>query len=312
MAPPARPFVPAAWNDTPLRVKLGLLVALALVCGAGMGLLEARFGHRLWPLALGLSMVMVVVCTVAHQWAWRPLEELIERLNRMSHHREPGDLQTLPTNRCDEIGHLARGVHELVKLHIRDHHEARQLRATLDHRIAQATQQATAELRKIAMRDALTGLGNRRFLDEQFEPLIRSVREARRDLACIVVDMDHFKKVNDTLGHSTGDGLLVMAAQILRATCRREDFVIRLGGDEFVVLMPDCPPDRAVEYFNRVRTMFRNQARVALPASLQPDLSAGMAWLERDAAADGAELLHKADEKLYDAKRNGRGRAVAG
>jgi diguanylate cyclase (GGDEF)-like protein len=304
---PARP-----WDELPQSLKLALLLTAAVVGGAIVGMAESSLGHRHWPLMAGLSLLLALLIYLSHRWAWQPMDALLKQVESLAKAREPGDLRALPTSRQDELGRLARAVHELCRSGIREYHDARQLRATLDHRVAQATQMATANLRQLAMRDALTGLGNRRFLDENLEPLTRSVTESGGDIACMVLDMDGFKKVNDTLGHAAGDALLVMASQVLRASCRREDCVVRLGGDEFVVLMPDCPAERATAIYDRVRSLFRSQARVALPAGVQPDLSAGIAWLRRDGAADGPDLMKKADEKLYEAKRAGKGRAVTG
>ena len=90
--------------------------------------------------------------------------------------RRPGALTSLPRERDDEIGRLARTIHGLAQCAIRDHHEAKRLRKSIDDRIVRATGRATRQLQELAMRDPMTQLGNRRFLDEHIDPLIESVR----------------------------------------------------------------------------------------------------------------------------------------
>ena len=160
-------------------------------------------------------------------------------------------------------------------------------------------------LREAAERDALTGLANRaRLLDALHAATQRSARQ--HDPLCVaMIDVDHFKQVNDTLGHSAGDAVLRTVADALRGTVRAYDLVARYGGEEFVVLFPGIHIDEAAVIAERIRA--------AVPAHTAPTpatISIGLA--EFDAGLDDVEgLLRRADEALYQAKGRGRDRVVS-
>jgi diguanylate cyclase (GGDEF)-like protein len=160
-------------------------------------------------------------------------------------------------------------------------------------------------LREAAAHDALTGLANRaRLLEALHAASQRSARE--HDPLCVaMIDVDHFKQVNDSLGHASGDRVLIKVATALRATVRPYDLVARYGGEEFVVLLPGIGLDAAVRVAERMRT--------AVPAVTAPTpmtISIGVAQF--DVAVDDVEgLLRRADEALYQAKDRGRDRVVS-
>lgn len=150
----------------------------------------------------------------------------------------------------------------------------------------------------IALTDPLTGLANRRAWEEE---LRREVARARRNshrLALVMLDLDHFKQLNDTQGHQAGDTVLAEAAASWRTAVRTTDFLARYGGDEFAMLLPDCPDEYGQTVLERIRT--------AIPPGCS--CSAGIAyWDGRESAED---LLARADAALYEAKRAGRDTAV--
>ncbi len=160
------------------------------------------------------------------------------------------------------------------------------------------------EIERLATRDPLTGLANRRVLDET---LPREVARARRTLAplsAIVVDVDHFKGVNDRHGHQAGDEVLCTIGETLEQNTKGFDVVVRLGGDEFAVLLPGCSAADAAQVAERLLL------RTSIEALGQPvTISAGHATLTEE-MADGDALLAVADAGLYAAKRAGRSRAA--
>ncbi|MCE9592443.1 MAG: diguanylate cyclase [Planctomycetes bacterium] len=286
-----------------------MLIFLALAGGALVGMLEVEFGRPSWVLSLGLTVLAVSLLTLARYWIGTPFDQLVEQLERIKKDYHTDALSKLPMDRYDEVGQIARLIHDIGSVSVRNHNDAAQLRRTLDHRVAQATQRATHELRRLVMRDPLTGLGNRRFLDEQFEPLVRSIRESGSEMVCIAIDVDNFKGINDTLGHAAGDELLKFLGQLIRGLCRGGDYAIRLGGDEFVILLPGCGVPRAVQFAEQLVALFSQHTQHTLPPSCPTSLSVGVAGLaDSDPSANAADLLRRADEALYSAKRGGKNR----
>ncbi len=166
----------------------------------------------------------------------------------------------------------------------------------------------TARLADLALHDSLTGLANRSLLrDRMAQARARSERDGGRAVL-FLLDLDHFKGVNDTLGHGAGDQLLVGVAKRLRNVCREVDTVSRLGGDEFVVLANDVGDDDALAVADRLLGAFERPFDVDGHEILQ-GASIGVVFCSA-AEADCDELLRNADIALYEAKRRGRGQVA--
>lgn len=161
--------------------------------------------------------------------------------------------------------------------------------------------------RRAAILDPLTGLLNRTGLHERFAELREVAITRGRPLAVVVLDLDHFKAINDVHGHVRGDEVLVDTAYALRAALDEFELLYRMGGEEFLVFLPGTDLVEATRLAERMR----NAVRMAQPAGLEVTVSIGVA------AASGADielgpLLAAADSALYEAKRGGRNRVVAG
>ena len=170
--------------------------------------------------------------------------------------------------------------------------------------LALRTAALQAEIERLARTDALTGLPNRRVFQET---LARELAvAARRGTSCglVVLDVDHFKSVNDTHGHQAGDDVLRRIGAVLAEVCRGTDVAVRYGGEEFAVVVPDCTPPEALAVAERVRA-----AVAASPAAVPVTMSAGVATFPAD-AGDPTGLVAAADTALYQAKRQGRDRSV--
>jgi diguanylate cyclase (GGDEF)-like protein len=170
-------------------------------------------------------------------------------------------------------------------------------------------QWAVSQLERMAATDPLTGLANRRAFNEA---LARSFADAQRrniDLACVMIDLDGFKRLNDTLGHQSGDEILQLAATMLERNSRRSDVAGRFGGDEFVLLLPQADEATAAGVAERVREGFQAEASRRYRGTLVT-MSMGLATLALSKADRPEALLAQADHALYRAKQDGKSRLV--
>lgn len=166
-----------------------------------------------------------------------------------------------------------------------------------------------AELRRLATVDSLTGLANRRHFMELVESEAARARRYRRPLSLLVIDADHFKRINDTHGHPAGDEVLKAFAEVGRATLRRTDTLGRLGGEEFAVLLPETDLDGAQLLAERLRTrLARHTVRYDNRSIVFTISVGGATWSPDDGAVE--PLFKRADDALYEAKRTGRNRVV--
>jgi diguanylate cyclase (GGDEF)-like protein len=164
-------------------------------------------------------------------------------------------------------------------------------------------------LREQATHDALTGLWNRSMiLDTLDRELARSRREAH-PVSILMADIDHFKQINDTLGHLVGDAVLRQVAQRLLAGLRPYDMVGRYGGEEFLIVLPGCAAERALALAERLRSVVALEPVCDEQAAIPVTISVGAAAWDNGWAAP--ELLRAADRALYRAKSAGRNRAMA-
>ncbi len=164
----------------------------------------------------------------------------------------------------------------------------------------------TGRLRELAMVDSLTGVLNRRaFLDQADGEWVRH-RRYNHALSCAMLDVDGFKKINDTFGHAAGDAVLQHIGALVRATLRASDLSARLGGDEFIALMPETNQDGAVATAERILTRVMSRPLTVLDQSFATTLSIGVASSEGCAGLE--ELMARADRALYRAKKEGRSR----
>ncbi len=173
--------------------------------------------------------------------------------------------------------------------------------------LALAHAAATVNLRELTVTDDLTGVANRRLLSERAQIELERARRTGQPLSALVIDLDHFKLVNDALGHLRGDQLLRDVARVLIENVRRADTVARFGGEEFVVLLPDSSREQALLAAEKLRAQVAESCR----GSGGPQtISVGVATFPEDASTF-AELLDHADQALFVAKRTGRDRVVA-
>ncbi len=179
------------------------------------------------------------------------------------------------------------------------------------HRRLDDIHQLEARLRDQADRDPLTGLYNRRYFDAAMAHELARCRREGLPLSLLLIDIDHFKQVNDTHGHQAGDAVLHQLAHLLREHARTADVICRYGGEEFLLLLPGTPQAAAAARAEACREAFA-RVRVAFDGTqLSATLSIGVATAEAQATASAAQVLRHADQALYRAKAAGRNRVAA-
>ena len=170
------------------------------------------------------------------------------------------------------------------------------------HLLQQERAHMVEKLRELSVTDELTGLANRRSLDRKLEEEVRRSERTSHVFSALMIDLDHFKQVNDRYGHQTGDDVLKQCAAALRENVRAADFVARYGGEEFCVLLPVTPPKGGHRLAEKLRKAVKD-----LPDPV-PTISIGVAFWQPHMTAE--EVLRRADEALYKAKAAGRDRVV--
>ena len=161
------------------------------------------------------------------------------------------------------------------------------------------------ELEELARRDPLTGVANRRAFMELLEGLFADSRHQHKELSCLMLDIDHFKSVNDTHGHAAGDEVIRRLADALSTEVSSSDFVCRYGGEEFCVALPGATAEAAAEVGERLRKKVQSPGFARVPITV----SLGLSTLG-DRAADAAGLIDQADQALYASKEAGRNRVT--
>lgn len=274
--------------------------------------LYAQVAQRVMTLVASYALLAAVMCGIIAAVLRLELERPMRDLTRFTAELTPGTLtRPLRLSRRqrpwrDEIDQLAHGFRTLqdgIHAHV----------ANLDALVSERTRQlesALDEIRALTITDSLTGCYNRRYLDERLrEEVLRSQRFGHA-LSVIVLDIDHFKQVNDRYGHPAGDAVLKGVAKILQAEMRaRIDWVARLGGEEFVALLPDTQLDEAAVVAERLRGLIAGSAFRSNGDEIRVTASFGVATRVDD---DSPELLlARADANLYRAKAARRNIVIA-
>jgi diguanylate cyclase (GGDEF)-like protein len=263
--------VHAAWHT--LRSQLLMLVsALSLL----VGLLAFKIGHSI----------------VA------PLQRLIHAAEQVA----GGDLAIqLPAARDDEVGRLARAFNLMTD-------SLRRSRAEIES-ASQALQQQNQLLERLSVTDGLTGLYNRNKLAEILADQIARVRRNGRAFSILMLDIDHFKALNDNHGHLLGDEVLAQVADILARAIRNVDFAARYGGEEFVIVLTETALQDALDTAERIRAKVAEARYGDVEARIAVTVSIGVAEFRTDDTT-GESVIARADRALYQAKHAGRNRVL--
>lgn len=271
-------------------------------------LVDAAGRHYIVLTGLLAALATVGVALLLAHRISSPLAAIAAAARRV----QAGDLHTpMPhSGHTRELGQLADAIGDMKAALL-------EREAVLERRVAERTAElaqahaelarANEELQGLAHRDALTGLHNRRWLQARLEDELARQRRSCQPLALLLLDVDHFKHVNDTLGHAEGDNVLKGVARCLQAGSRATDAAARFGGEEFVVLLPDTPLEGALAVAEKLRAAVAQAPGMPLPVTISIGVAMALPGDGRAAAA----LLERADRALYAAKAAGRNRVVS-
>ncbi len=262
--------------------------------------------------ALAVVLVLVVVTILVTLVLTRRLVAPMRRLMRAARLVGSGRLDIyVPARSSDELGLLTHTFNHMTQKLAQAQAEVDHHQRTLQEKVAQRTREleiATAHAYRLAQHDILTGLPNRSLLNLRLKQILAQAHRDKTLVACLFLDFDHFKRINDTLGHDAGDHLLQAIAQRLSSAVRESDTVARLGGDEFVLVVSGLAAADAVfevmAVLTRVRESFLAPFRLG---DQMPTLtcSVGIAMYPGE-ALDGVALIKQADTAMYAAKEAGR------
>lgn len=282
-----------------------------------------------------ISLVFSIILAYLFSWMLasritRPIRLLVKRTSEIADGMFVGEVAI---DSPDEIGDLAKAFNVMSKCLIESNEctqhamtDLKEARDTLENRVEERTarlaevneqlrleieekKRAEAALEKAATTDYLTGLLNRRAMIALLDHEVKRVQRSGTDSSIILIDLDHFKDVNDNFGHETGDKVLVHVARTLGHMLRDQDIVARWGGEEILILLPDTSLEGAVAVAEKIRSRFADNPFRIDDQHIRITVSIGVCPMTKGISID--ECFRRADTALYQAKSEGRNRTVA-
>ncbi|KOY01704.1 diguanylate cyclase [Pseudomonas nunensis] len=268
----------------PARVLFYKLLALGFIAAIIFGLVA-------YYLALHLS---------------RPIEQLARAAKQVQDHQP--DVAFPLQHSVREIAQLVQSIQGMTQSLLGKERELQEANTSLEATVAQRTvalTQANADLLKLATHDALTGVFNRRRFDEKLAECSLLFQRTGRTFALLFIDVDYFKRINDTHGHAIGDEVLEQLAKLIQRNTRATDFVARYGGEEFAVLLPEIEEPESPEVVAEKIRVAIAEAHFASVGQVTVSIGVGLAELSD---SNASALIRRADQQLYQAKGAGRNR----
>ena len=228
----------------------------------------------------------------------RPLNRLTSGAGKVA----SGDLDVdVPVSSGSEVGYLTEVFNDMVARLRQGREELASINETL--------RQKNIELHQISITDSLTGLYNRKHLMETLDKEVTRSERYSHPFSLLVIDIDHFKKYNDTYGHLAGDEVLRRLASVFKKTIRSSDYAARYGGEEFIIILPEISPEQGVEAAERIRREVAEQRFEGDGEAIAVTISVGVASYPEN-GGDAETVMRNADEALYEAKKVGRNQVI--
>ena len=255
--------------------------------------------YELRNLTVALVLGLLAAVGVGAYWIGLTLVHPLDRLVGAADKVASGDLGvSLPIVRRDELGQLTDSFNKMTSQLLRN----REALAAANEELLRKN----IELQAISITDGLTGLFNRRYLMDVLDRVFSQHARNGRTFTLLMIDLDHFKKINDTRGHPAGDAVLVTAGKIFREEIRSGDYAARFGGEEFTLLLMDTGVEGASQIAERIRARFEKSAVEFGGKPISATVSIGVAQVADNPQDTVAALIARADVALYAAKHGGR------
>jgi len=304
-------------------IKANMVAGYAAVPGIGWGIMvpqpesevaaqvnELMRSHLIWA-TIGVILAITLALLLA-RWITRPLHRLAGAGRELMQDGSLGNLPEVRSNSPMEIRELGMVLRSLIAGLQNSRDEVHELNASLQQRVDEATKQlrsSNEKLELLARRDSLTELANRRYFENSLSQAL-SRRSGDIDYVCVMlVDIDHFKQINDAYGHAAGDAVLSHIARVLERGMRSGDLVARYGGDEFVAYMR-CSNEVGMERAREIREAIDNYAIPCNNKNIHITVSIGLYCQMLTPGLNVNKLLSNADDAMYEAKKQGRNRVV--
>ena len=262
-------------------------------------------------LLLGIagSLLAMLIAWLAAGRISSPLQRLSLAAARIREGDSDGSLP--PLEGSEELRCLSESLRGMTQSLQQGRQALADINASLEQKVQERTnelERANVELTLLARKDGLTGLFNRRAAEDRMDEEFVRHRRNGQPLGMLVLDIDHFKRINDTFGHAAGDEALRCVAHGLERMCRASDFIARIGGEEFLVLLPETSLDGAMQVGEKLR---QGIADLDVPGVGAVTVSVGIASMPPHGRVPIRDVLKLSDDALYAAKTGGRNRVVA-
>jgi diguanylate cyclase (GGDEF)-like protein len=249
-------------------------------------------------LVVGLMFVIGLAAYLLSLSLVRPLNRLTSGAGKVA----GGDLEVdVPVSSRSEVGYLTEVFNDMVARLRQGREELASINETL--------REKNVELHEISITDSLTGLYNRKHLMETLDKEVSRSQRHSRSFSLLVIDIDHFKKYNDTYGHLAGDEVLSKLASVFKESIRSSDYAARYGGEEFIIMLPEIGPEQGVEAAERIRHKVAEEIFSGDGESIKVTISVGVACYPKN-GEDAESVIRNADAALYEAKELGRNRVI--
>ena len=304
-------------------IKANMVAGYAAVPGIGWGIMvpqpesevaaqvnDLMRSHLIWA-SIGV-LLAIAVAGLLSRWIIRPLDNLASAGRQLLQNGSLGNLPEVRSNSPKEIRELNGVLRSLIASLQRSRNEVHELNDSLQQRVDEATQKlrdSNEKLELLARRDSLTDLANRRHFENSLSQAL-SRRSGDVDQVCVMLlDIDHFKQINDAYGHAAGDTVLNHIARVLERGMRANDLVARYGGDEFVAYMR-CSNEVGMQRAREIREAIDNHAISWDGKNIHITVSIGLYCQVLTHGLDVNKLLSNADDAMYQAKKQGRNQVV--